>query len=69
MLRSPAIFSGVVQWVNPITQVLENASNLPVQIHIEWAANGTTAIETTNILTGQDGRSLSANSSILKTLL
>ncbi|MGB2037396.1 MAG: DUF4129 domain-containing protein [Candidatus Poseidoniaceae archaeon] len=54
--QSPAIFSGVVQWVNPITQVLENASNLPVQIHIEWAANGTTAIETTNILTGQDGR-------------
>ena len=54
--RSPAIFSGLVEWVNPISGLRENASGLPVQIHIEWAANGTTAIETTNILSDQNGQ-------------
>ena len=54
--RSPAIFSGVVEWINPISGVRENASGLPVQIHIEWADNGTTAIETTNILSDQNGQ-------------
>lgn len=54
--RSPAIFSGQVEWINPISGVRENASNLPVQIHIEWADNGTTAIETTNILSDQNGQ-------------
>lgn len=54
--RSPAIFSGLVEWINPISGIRENASGLPVQIHIEWASNGTTAVETTNILSGQDGK-------------
>ena len=54
--RSPAIFSGQVEWINPISGVRENASGLPVQIHIEWADNGTTAIETTNILSDQNGQ-------------
>jgi len=54
--RNPAIFSGLVEWINPISGVRENASGLPVQIHIEWANNGTTAVETTNILSDQNGK-------------
>ena len=65
--RSPAIFSGVVEWINPIC--IRNASGLPVQIHIEWADNGTTAVETTNILSDQNGNTQSANSFIQKTSL
>ena len=62
--RSPAIFSGLVEWINPISGLRENASGLPVQIHIEWANNGTTAVETTNILSDQMDDSLLDNSSI-----
>ena len=65
--RSPAIFSGVVEWINPISGNRENASGLPVQIHIEWADNGTTAIETTNILPTKTGSSLLVSSFTLKT--
>ena len=49
--QSPSIFTGHVDWVNPVSGVLEPAVGLPVQVHIEWADNGTTAIETINVLT------------------
>ena len=34
--QSPAIFRGHVDWLNPVTSVLEPAPGLPVQVHIEW---------------------------------
>jgi len=39
----PAVFRGKVEWFNITTGFVENASLLPVQVHIEWANNGTTA--------------------------
>ena len=53
--RSPAIFSGHVDWVNPISGQMENAVGLPVQVTIEWTANGTKAVETTDVLTNTGG--------------
>ena len=53
--QSPAIFSGHVDWLNPITGVVEAAPQLPVQVHIEWTANNTTAIETVDVLTNVGG--------------
>jgi hypothetical protein len=53
--QAPAIFSGHVDWVNPITAVLEPAVGLPVQVHIEWTGNNTTAIETIDVLTTASG--------------
>jgi len=53
--RSPSIFSGHVDWVNPVTGQMEDAVSLPVQVTIEWTANGTKAIETTNVLTDISG--------------
>ena len=53
--QSPAIFSGHVDWVNPITGQLEAAPGLPVQVHIEWTGNNTTAIETIDVLTTASG--------------
>ena len=49
--QSPSIFSGHVDWVNPITGAMEPAPNLPVQVQIEWADNGTSALKTINVLT------------------
>ena len=49
--QSPSIFSGHVDWVNPISGAFEPAVGLPVQVQIEWADNGTTALETINVLT------------------
>ena len=51
----PAVFKGHVTWLNPSTGVLENASELPVQVHIEWASNNTTALETIDVLTNVNG--------------
>tara|TARA_B110000459_G_scaffold180255_1_gene206833 strand:- start:961 stop:9060 length:8100 start_codon:yes stop_codon:yes gene_type:complete len=53
--QAPAIFSGHVDWVNPITGQLEAATGLPVQVHIEWTGNNTTAIETIDVLTTASG--------------
>ena len=53
--QAPAIFSGHVDWVNPITGQLEAAPGLPVQVHIEWTANNTTAVETIDVLTTASG--------------
>ncbi len=53
--RSPSIFSGHVDWVNPITGQMEDAVALPVQVTIEWTANGTIAIQTTDVLTDVSG--------------
>jgi hypothetical protein len=53
--QAPAIFSGHVDWVNPITGQLEAAPGLPVQVHIEWTGNNTTAVETIDVLTTASG--------------
>ena len=53
--QSPSIFSGHVDWINPITGALESAVGMPVQVQIEWADNGTTALETINVLTTVTG--------------
>ena len=53
--QSPAIFSGNVKWVNPTTGLLEDAPGLPVQVHIEWTGNNTTAIETIDVITNMWG--------------
>ena len=53
--QSPAIFKGNVKWVNPITGQLEDAPGLPVQVHIEWTGNNTTAIETIDVITNMWG--------------
>ena len=53
--QTPAIFRGSVDWINPTTSLLEPAVGLPVQVHIEWNGNNTTAIETTDVLTDAGG--------------
>ena len=53
--QSPVIFSGHVDWLNPTTSVLEPAPGLPVQVHIEWTGNNTTAIETIDVITNMWG--------------
>ena len=53
--QSPTIFSGHVDWINPVTGLLEAAPELPVQVHIEWTGNNTTAIETIDVLTNAGG--------------
>ena len=60
---NPAIFSGHVDWINPVTQMFEAAPNLPVQVHIEWTSNDTTALETIDVLTNHRATSPWANSS------
>ena len=52
---NPAIFRGHVDWLNPSTQTLESAPGLPVQVHIEWTGNNTTAIETIDVITNSFG--------------
>ena len=49
--KTPAIFHGYVEWLNMSSLAFEPAPNLPVQVHIEWTQNGTTAIETIDVLT------------------
>ena len=53
--RYPAKFNGTVNWLDPVQGVFMPASDLPVQVHIVWSRNGTTAVETVNVLTNQDG--------------
>ena len=53
--QSPSVFTGHVDWLNPITGAFEPAVDLPVQVQIEWADNGTTALETINVLTSAVG--------------
>ena len=53
--QSPAIFRGHVDWLNPTTSMLEAAPGLPVQVHIEWTGNNTTAIETIDVITNMWG--------------
>ena len=53
--RTPSLFTGHVDWVNVASGVFEAAPGLPVQVHIEWAVNNTTAIETIDVLTDQNG--------------
>ena len=48
-------FTGHVDWINPVTNAFEPAPNIPVQIHIEWANNGTTAIESIYVPTNNFG--------------
>ena len=52
---NPAIFKGTVNWLSAGTGVFEPAPELPVQITIEWARNGTLALETVDVLTAADG--------------
>jgi hypothetical protein len=53
--RSPAIFSGHVDWINVSSGQFEAAGGLPVQVHIEWTGNNTTAIETVDVITNTWG--------------
>ncbi len=53
--QSPAIFTGHVDWIDPTTNTLAPAVGFPVQVHIEWAGNNTTAIETIDVLTNTMG--------------
>jgi plastocyanin len=48
-------FNGTVNWLDPEQGVFMPAPNLPVQIHIDWARNGTTALETIDVLTDENG--------------
>ena len=52
---TPQRFTGHVDWVNPDTGAFEPAPNVPVQINIEWANNGTKAIESIYIPTNNFG--------------
>ena len=51
----PAKFNGTVNWLDPVQGVFTPAPDLPVQVHIDWAANGTKALETINVLTDENG--------------
>jgi hypothetical protein len=53
--RQPTIFSGHVDWINPVSLQQEPAQELPVQVIIEWANNGTVAKETVDVLTNNQG--------------
>ena len=53
--KTPQRFSGHVDWINPITSAYEPAPNIPVQINIEWANNGTKAIESIYVPTNNFG--------------
>jgi len=52
--RSPAIFSGSVAWLGP-NGTFEPAPMLPVQVHLVWTMNGTSAVETIDVLTNAWG--------------
>jgi len=53
--QHPAIFSGSVAWLNMSTFQFEPAPSLPVQVHIAWTQNGTTAVETIDVLSSPYG--------------
>ena len=49
----PAIFNGSVFWLDDTGFV--PAPDLPVQVHIRYSANGTSVIETIDVLTDDNG--------------
>ena len=51
----PAKFNGSVDWLDPDQGVFTRAPNIPVQVIIEWANNGTIALETIDVLTDEFG--------------
>ena len=51
-----AKFNGTVSWLDLDQGVFAPAENLPVQVHIAWTRNGTSAVETVDVLTDADGR-------------
>ncbi len=51
----PAIFSGTVYELNYTTGNFTPAGSLPVQVHVAWKLNGTSAIETIDVLSNQYG--------------
>ena len=53
--KTPQRFTGHVDWINPVTNQFEPAPNVPIQINIEWANNGTKAIESIYIPTNNFG--------------
>ena len=53
--RYAARFNGTVNWLDPTQGVFAPAPDLPVQVHIVWTRNGTSAIESIDVLTNQDG--------------
>ena len=53
--RYAARFNGTVNWLDPAQGVFAPAPDLPVQVHIVWTRNGTSAIESIDVLTNQDG--------------
>ena len=50
---TPAIFNGSVYWLDDTGFV--PAPDLPVQVHIRYTANGTSVIETIDVLTNENG--------------
>ena len=52
----PAIFNGSVFWLDIDTSAFVPAPQLPVQVHIEYTRNMTTALETIDVLTDDIGR-------------
>ena len=53
--KKAAIFSGSVSWLDPALGQFVPAPNLPVQVTIEWAGNGTEAVQTIDVLSSQFG--------------
>ena len=51
----PAIFSGTVFVLNLSTGTWDPAGSLPVQVHVAWVQNGTSAIETIDVLSNEYG--------------
>ncbi len=51
----PAIFSGTVFALNISTGTWDPAGYLPVQVHVAWVQNGTSAIETIDVLSNAFG--------------
>jgi hypothetical protein len=53
--KIPAVFTGSVTWLPEGATQTEPAPTVPVQVHIEWANNGTSAVETVDVLTNANG--------------
>ena len=51
----PVIFTGTVFWFNISTGNFTPAAQLPVQVHVAWTQNGTSAIETIDVLSNNWG--------------
>ena len=44
-----------MDWLDPEQGVFTRAPSIPVQVIIEWASNGTVAMETIDVLTDENG--------------